>query len=143
MPKKTASDYLFEELKLVQGVINRMGTNSFLIKGWAITLIVATLLLRGSTYQYLVAFLPWLMFWYLDAYFLRLERLYRKLFNWLRENRLKSKEFLFDMNSQSLEKRFGKDVDCLLQTMFSTTLTVFYLLLFVIIIASIIFDFLI
>lgn len=140
MPEKTASDYLFEELKLVQGVINRMGTNSFLIKGWAITLVVATLLLRGNSYQYFVAFLPWLMFWYLDAYFLRLERLYRKLFNWLRENRLRNKEFLFDMNSQSLEKRFGKDVDCLWRTMFSKTLAVFYLLLFAIIVASIIAD---
>ncbi len=141
MPRKIASDYLFEELKLVQGVINRMGTNSFLVKGWAITLIVATLLLKGGSYQYLIAFLPLFMFWYLDAYFLRLERLYRKLFNWLRENRLKSKELLFDMNSQSLEKRFGKDVDCLPQTMFSRTLAVFYLLLFTIIIASIIIDF--
>jgi hypothetical protein len=137
MPKKTASDYLFEELRLVQGVINRMGTNSFLIKGWAITLVVATLLIRGNTYQYFIAFLPWLMFWYLDSYFLRLERLYLKLFTWLRENRLKSREFLFDMDSQSLEKRFGKDVDCLGQTMFSKTLGIFYLLLFAIIVAAI------
>jgi len=114
-----------------------MGTNSFLIKGWAITLVVATLLIRGSTYQYFIAFLPWLMFWYLDSYFLRLERLYRQLFTWLRENRLKSKEYLFDMNSQSLEKRFGKDVGCLQQTMFSKTLVIFYLPLFAIIVGAI------
>jgi len=132
VPKKTASDYLFEELKLVQEVIDRMGTNSFLVKGWVITLIVATLLLRGNSYQYYIAFLPWFMFWYLDGYFLRLERLYRKLFNWLRENRLRSKEFLFDLNSKSLEERFGKDVDCLWQVMFSKTLAVFYFLLFAI-----------
>ena len=140
MPKKTASDYLFEELKMVQGVINRMGTNSFLIKGWAITLVVATLLLKGSIYQYFIAFLPWVMFWYLDAYFLRLERLYRKLFDWLRINRLKSKEYLFDVNSKSLESRFRKDVDCLGQTMFSKTLAIFYLLLFAIIVAAIFID---
>ncbi len=140
MPKKTASDYLFEELKLVQGVINRMGTNSFLIKGWAITLVVATLLLKGNTYQYFIAFLPWIMFWYLDAYFLRLEKLYRELFNWLRQNRLKNKEFLFDMNSRSLEERFSKNVDCLGQVMFSKTLAIFYLLLFAIIIAAIFID---
>jgi len=138
VPKKTASDYLFEELKLVQGVINRMGTNSFLVKGWAITLVVATLLLRGESYQYFIAFLPWFMFWYLDGYFLRLERLYRKLFNWLLENRLRSRDFLFDMNSKSLEKRFGKDVGCLWQIMLSKTLAVFYSLLFAIIVASII-----
>jgi hypothetical protein len=138
MAKKTASDYLFEELKLVQGVINRMGTNSFLVKGWAITLVVATLLLRGNSHQYFIAFLPWFMFWYLDGYFLRLERLYRKLYDWLRENRLRSKEFLFDMNNKSLEKRFGKEVDCLWQVTLSKTLAVFYFLLFAIIIASII-----
>jgi hypothetical protein len=78
MTEKTLEDYLFEELKLVQGVINRMGSNSFLIKGWAITLIVATLLLKGNNYQFFIAFLPLFMFWYLDAYFLRLEPLRRE-----------------------------------------------------------------
>ncbi len=140
MPKKTASDYLFEELKLVQGVINRMGTNSFLIKGWAITLIVATLLLKGNSYQFFIAFLPWLLFWVLDAYFLRLEKLYRRLYDWLRENRLKTKDYLFDLNNKNLEKRFGKDVDCFVQVMFSNTLIAFYMLLFAIIVVAIFID---
>ncbi len=140
MANNATKDYLLKELELVQGIINRFSTNSFLIKGWAITLVVATLLLNGNKYQYIIAFLPWLMFWYLDAYFLRLERLYRKLFDWLRENRLKSKEFLFDMNSQSLEKRFEKDVKGIPQMMFSKTLGIFYLLLLAIIVASIVIE---
>lgn len=138
MANNDAKSRLLDELGLIQGVINRFGTNSFLIKGWAITLVVATLLFNGNTYQYFIAFLPWLMFWYLDAYFLRLERLYRKLFDWLRENRLRSNAFLFDMNSQSLEKRFGKDVESIPQIMFSKTLVIFYLLLLAIIVGSII-----
>jgi hypothetical protein len=138
MANNDNNDFLFKELELVQGVINRFGNNSFLIKGWTITLIVATLLLENNTNLYIIAFLPLFTFWYLDAYFLRLERLYRKLYDWLRRNRLRSKEFLLDMNSQSLEKRFGEDVNGVLQIMFSKTLAIFYLLLLVIIVASII-----
>jgi len=58
MPETSAISLLSEELRLVQSVINRMGTNSFLIKGWAITLIVATLLLRGNSFQSYIAFFP-------------------------------------------------------------------------------------
>jgi len=140
MDSETLRKYLFKEVEIVQNVISRMGSNSFLIKGWAVTLIVASLIVQGASYHHYVALLPWFVFWCLDAYFLRTERLYRKLYDWLIINRQKSDEFLLDMNKKSLEKRFGKEVSCILQVMFSKTLVAFYGALLVIIIVSVYVD---
>jgi hypothetical protein len=140
MDDKTLRQYLFKEVEIVQGIITRMGTNSFLVKGWAITLVVASLLISGFSYHHFVAFLPWMIFWAYDAYFLRMEKLYRKLNDWLINNRYKSEEFLLDMNKSSLEKRFGKETPCLQQVMFSKTLIVFYGLLLVMIVLSVTVD---
>jgi hypothetical protein len=141
MDNKDLRDYLFEEVEIVEDIITRMGNNSFLVKGWAITLIVASLIISGFTYHHYVAFLPLIVFWCLDAYFLRMEKLYRKLYDWLIVNRLKSEEYLLDMNKGNLEKRFGKQTPCFLQVMFSKTLIAFYGVLLVIIIISVYVDF--
>jgi len=113
---------MIEELKIIQDIIKRMAFNSFLIKGWAITLVVVTLLLKGGGFQAFIAFIPLLVFWYLDAYFLWLERLYRRLYDWVRENRLKTDEYLFDMDY----RRFIKDEQSKIRIMFSITLGWFY-----------------
>ena len=63
-------EYMFKEIDIIQDIINRMAFNSFLIKGWTVTLVSVALLLKGNTYQVLIAFIPLLAFWYLDAYFL-------------------------------------------------------------------------
>jgi hypothetical protein len=140
MDDKTLREYLFKEVEIVQDIITRMGTNSFLVKGWAITLVVASLLITGFSYHHFVAFLPWLIFWAYDAYFLRMEKLYRKLNDWLVDNRRKSEEFLLDMNKSSLENRFGKETPCLQQVMFSKTLVAFYGVLLVMIVFSVFVD---
>lgn len=139
---KDRREFLFKEIDLIQKVIGRMGNNSFLIKGWGTTLIVASLLLSDTVYYHFVAFLPLIVFWYLDSYFLRIEKLYRNLYNWLIVNRMKGSEFLLDMDSKSLEKRFGKDTAKLRRVMFSKTLFAFYGLLLVIIIIFLLVDFL-
>lgn len=56
--EKTLREYLFREVEIVQDIITRMGTNSFLVKGWAITLIVTSLLITGFSYHHYVALLP-------------------------------------------------------------------------------------
>lgn len=117
-----SEDLIIKELNLIQDVIKRMASNSFLVKGWAITLIVATLLLKGSKFQILIAIIPLLAFWILDAYYLRQERLYRKLYEWVIQNRKENLEFLFDLNAS----RFNTQVPSLFQTMHSETLGYFY-----------------
>jgi hypothetical protein len=115
-------EYMLKEITLIQEIIKRMASNSFLIKGWSVTLVVATLLLKGDKHHALIAFIPLLVFWFLDAYFLWQERLYRKLYNWVVENRLKSDEHLFSMNAYC----FKDKVQSKLRIMFSVTLGSFY-----------------
>ena len=75
-----------EHLKMIQTVIERMARNSFLYKGWALTVFAALLIL--SKHQYvavdLLGIVPLALFWGLDAYYLKQERLYRKLYDKVR-----------------------------------------------------------
>lgn len=113
---------LLKEIDLAQDVIKRMANNSFLIKGWTITLVVATLLLKGSKAQVFIAFIPLIGFWFLDAYFLRQERLFREIYKWVVANRMTSDELLFDLNPM----RFAGEVDSEREIMMSVTLKWFY-----------------
>ncbi|MCK5722817.1 MAG: hypothetical protein KAI84_09790 [Gammaproteobacteria bacterium] len=120
--KESLKEYMFKEIDIIQDFIKRMAFNSFMIKGWAITLVVITLLLKGTEYQVWLAFIPLLVFWFLDAYFLWQERLYRKLYGWVVNNRLETSEYLFDMNAY----RFKDKVQSKYRIMFSITLGWFY-----------------
>jgi len=51
-------EYMLKEVDIIQDVIKRMAFNSFMIKGWAITLVVVTLVLKGTEYQVWIAFIP-------------------------------------------------------------------------------------
>ena len=80
-------DAKLKHLELIQGVINRLAGNSFYIKGWAVVLLSALLVLvvredRGELS--LLGLLPVLVFWGLDAYFLWQERLFRALYDRVR-----------------------------------------------------------
>jgi hypothetical protein len=77
-----------KHLELIQGVVNRLARNSFVMKGWAVTLIAAVFALgiKETTPTYfLIAFLPAFVFWALDGYYLRQERLFRKLYDGIRK----------------------------------------------------------
>lgn len=76
-------DSKIAHLTFVQGVINRMAANSFLVKGWTIALVAALLAIGPDklTFSYLIIVLvPVLLFWWLDAFYLQQETLYRKLY---------------------------------------------------------------
>ena len=120
---------LHKEIDLIQGVINRMANNSFLLKGWTITLIVAvlaftrdTLVANDVTYLSMVLLIPLFVFWYLDAFFLHKERCYIALYNWVIKNREKSNKNLYDLNY----RRFENEVASIWKIMFSQTLRTFY-----------------
>ena len=120
--KESLREYMLKEIDIIQDIIRRMAFNSFLIKGWAISLVVIALLLKGTEYQVWIAFIPLLVFWFLDTYFLWQERMYRKLYEWVIKNRLKTDEYLFDMNAY----RFKDEVQSRFRIMFSITLGWFY-----------------
>ena len=75
-------------LQMIQAVITRLAGNSFRVKGWTVTLVTALFALAAvdaNRFFVYVAYLPAIMFWVLDAYFLRQERLFRKLYDHVRE----------------------------------------------------------
>jgi len=134
---ESLKEYMLKEIEMIQDIIKRMAFNSFMIKGWTITLVVVTLLLKGTEYQIYIAFIPLLAFWFLDAYFLWKERLYRKLYERVVDYRLKNnKDLLFNMDAD----RFRCEVDSKFKIMFSITLGWFYgtILILVIIYALIV-----
>ena len=80
-------DNKLKHLEFIQGVINRLATNSFQMKGWSVVLVAAILVLLARESRLEAAFIalaPILIFWALDGYFLWQERLYRALYDHVR-----------------------------------------------------------
>jgi hypothetical protein len=118
---------LHKEIDLIQGCINRMASNSFMLKGWTISLVAVVLALTedraNPLFLLCCIFIPLLCFWYLDAFFLRTEKMYRKLYEWVLEERKKGNvEYQYDLNPH----RFNNAVESCCRIMFSKTLSVFY-----------------
>lgn len=62
-----------KHLEIIQGVINRMASNSFMLKGWAVTLVAGVLALAGNNTEklyFIIAYIPIIVFWGLDSYYL-------------------------------------------------------------------------
>ena len=93
------SPYELEVIGTIQHIINRMATNSFIIKGWTVAVLGILLLLNGTRYQALIAVFALLVFWYLDAYFLRQKKTYKALYNEIVENKLNVSDEFFDMRT--------------------------------------------
>jgi hypothetical protein len=79
MPYKS-NEHELKHLDILQALITRMAANSFLIKGWTITLASALFAMSAKdadrSYAFLAVF-PALTFCCLDAYYLSLERMFR------------------------------------------------------------------
>lgn len=119
-------------LGFIQGAINRMGGNSFLIKGWSVTLVVALFALSAKdtnkTYMLLALFSSFL-FWWLDAYILRQEKLFRDLYEAVRTEKVAA-DFSMDTSVvSSMAPSFCN-------VMFSTTLQVFHGLIALLVIVA-------
>lgn len=89
-----------KHLEFIQSVIARLARNSFFIKGWSVTLIAAILALTGrnaNAFLMLVALLPALAFWGLDAFYVGQERNFRELHKDVVKGR--AGDFLMDPSS--------------------------------------------
>ena len=87
-------------LEMIQKVIARMGNNSFLLKGWAVLVIVAIFTFtKESNNVKIILFtnIPLVVFWGLDSYYLQLERKYRLLFDHVRNN-ISEKDVDYNLN---------------------------------------------
>lgn len=81
-------DAKLKHLEFIQGVIDRLSTNSFLLKGWSVVLVSALFALsaQNSDVRFAtLAYFPAIVLWGLDGYFLSTERSYRKHYDRVRE----------------------------------------------------------
>lgn len=72
-----------KHLEFIQSVITRMNSNSFLIKGWTITLVSALFALaaKDANVNYvLISYIVIPVFWILDGFYIAVERRYRDLY---------------------------------------------------------------
>ncbi len=98
-----------KHLEFIQTVISRQAKNSFLLKGWVITLIAALFAFvpkDGGLRPVLSVYSLIFIFWMLDSYYLWQEKLFRFLYDHVRK--LKEDEIDFDMNT----KIFSKQHNC-------------------------------
>ncbi len=113
-----------KHLEMLQQVITRMANNSFLIKGWSVTLLSAILVLTAKDKIFAmgwIALIPIVIFWLLDGFFLRQERLFRKLYDKCRIQ-LQESPTDFNMDTSIVANEVGNWA----QVTFSTTLIVFH-----------------
>ena len=110
-----------QHLEFIQNVITRMNSNSFLIKGWMITLVSAlyALAAKDADLRYVVVtYFTVPVFWFFDAFYLSQERQYRALYNYVRT--LDKTDFSMDASSYKVGKNSW------LGTLFSRTMLVLY-----------------
>ncbi len=109
-----------KHLELIQGVIDRMANNSFMLKGWAVTLVAGILALAGNSVDNLyfwIAYIPIFAFWWLDSYYLLQERLYRSLYEKVRQ----TDEDKIDFSLSATKTEFGSNKNCFCSCFFSET----------------------
>ncbi len=94
-------------LAMIQGVVNRLSQNSFLLKGWTVVLISALFALAAKESNPLfvyLAYFPAAAFWILDGYFLWQERLYRNLYDFVRVLEEDKINFSMDVENADIAK---------------------------------------
>jgi hypothetical protein len=140
---QTNKENLHKEIDLIQECIKRMANNSFLLKGWTISLVAVVLALSEKNvnpyFLGLVVLVPLISFWYLDAFFLYTEKLYRKMYEWVITERPKSNnEKMYDLNPHRFKnelkvKKWNKKTqqmedkkETIYTVMWSVTLRCFY-----------------
>lgn len=112
-----------KHLEFIQGTINRLSTNSFLLKGWSVVLVASLFALAASNSVIafvFLAYIPAIIFWGLDGYFLWQERVYRELYNRVRILDVEKIDFSMDTRDVS------DDVGGWAEAVFSKTLIPFH-----------------
>jgi len=115
-----------------------MAQNSFSMKGWAYAIPAAFIALSLESLNFYMVFILAIIFmitfWWLDAFFLKTEKLYRFKYNWVIKNRPKGElEHLYDLNPHNKKTVLVEDEEAfnkitVFRTMFSKpgTLRIFY-----------------
>lgn len=119
------TEKVVKHLEMIQAVISRLGNNSFLLKGWSMTIIVTAMVLIArydiqNPCLILSLIIPILGFWILDGYFLWKERLFREIYDDIRCQ--SDTDFKMDVMKHKNKLKYSCG-----SAMFSITLNLFYL----------------
>ena len=112
-----------KHLEIIQSTIARMAANTFMLKGWCVTLIAALCAIAiqdDRSRVYLLAYIPIFCFSALDAYYLWLERRFRDLYDSVRH--VDSTAIDFGMQTTQFAKKRGGYFGAF----FSLTVLLFY-----------------
>lgn len=123
-----ACEKKMKHLEMVEGIIERMGNNSFQLKGWAVTLvsIIGALSAQGSDRRFfLLSFLPLVAFWLLDSFFLQKERKYRILYKNISVKEENNIDFNMDTQNIVMSGEEASKI-CYFKCLFSITEVFFY-----------------
>lgn len=86
-------------LQMLQSIIERMAANSANCKTWMVSIVTAFLALVGTLSSLngwiLLGVLPVILFWFLDAYYLKIERGFRN----------REQEYINEVNNTSVDDR--------------------------------------
>ena len=118
-----------KHLEWILGIVTRMGNNSMLIKGWSLTVAAASYGFSVNRLDWrltLIGMITVLGFWSLDTYFLRQERLFRLLYDYVRSDTRAVPRF-----SMSVHRFLDREAVQYLTVARSQTLLVFYGILLV------------
>jgi len=113
-------------LEMIQGVVNCLSQNSFLLKGWSVVLVSALMALaaKGANLFFIfLAYLPVVVFWFLDGYFLWQEKLFRSLYDNVRN--VADDKIDFSMNTSIVREKVGSVTKVIL----SKTLIAFHVVI--------------
>lgn len=112
-------------LQMIEAVIERMAKNSFTLKGWSMTLVVAifSFLIQSTEKKYiLITYVPVIIFWFLDSYYLQLERKYKALYKEVARKNEDITDFNMDISVVTPDKYL-----LYLSSLFSVTEWLFYI----------------
>lgn len=117
-----------EHLKMIEDIITRMANNSFQLKSWTVSLISAILIFADFNNEICfiwIAYIPIIVFWALDAFYLQLERKYRGLYNLVQKDLINDTNNVpyFDMNTNKVP------VSCIVRIMFSKSIWPIYVVI--------------
>ncbi|MDX1830504.1 MAG: hypothetical protein R3342_13270 [Lutibacter sp.] len=117
------ADNRVKHLEFIQLVITRMNVNSFLLRGWSVTLVAALFAFaaKDTNIEYvIITYVSTPLFWLLDGYYLSQERKYRDLYNKIRTT--PENDIDFNMNATVM----NSNKNSWFSSTFSITNLIFY-----------------
>lgn len=117
-----------KHLEMIENIIERMAKNSFQLKAWAMTLVtvVGALGAKESDKRFmLIAFVPIIGFWLLDAFYVQQERRYTALYRSVCEKKEEDIDFNLNTRLITLTSKEAERI-CFINCFKSTSVSLFY-----------------